>query len=125
MGVYVTLMTQGLEDFTLPLVGAISICVLLLVAVIHEGSAASLESTTDVKEPVVAQEPEVHALIAGEEVYALADTEGSGNVTVVVESTGAVLVMPVPASQGCKSQLQAGVFTVTVKVVVTAVWVPL
>lgn len=47
-------------------------------------------------------------------------TDGSGNVTVVVEPTGAVEVTPVPAVHGCRRQLQAGVLMVTTKVVVTA-----
>jgi len=76
----------------------------------------------DVKEPVVAQEFAEHARIAGLDVYALALTEGRGSVTVVVEPTAALYVTPVPLSQGCKAQLQAGVLTVAVKATVTAVW---
>ena len=46
--------------------------------------------------------------------------EGKGRVTSVVEPTAALWVAPVPFYQGIWAQLQAGVLTVTVKVVVTA-----
>ena len=68
VGVYVTKITQGLPDFTEPVVGAIEIYVLLLVVVIQEGRAVPPANVIEVKAPVVGQEFTVHALIAGVEM---------------------------------------------------------
>ena len=75
-----------------------------------------------VKAPVVAHALAEQERIAGLEVYAPELTEGKGNVTVVVEPTAALWVTPVPLSQGCKAQLQAGVVTVAVKLTVMEDW---
>ena len=112
--------THGFDALTMPEVGTIESSVILLAVVIQGGKAESSVITTDVKDPVVAHEPEAQARIAGLEVYALALTEGRGRVTDVVEPTAAFEVMPVPLSQGWRLQSQAGVLTVTVKATVTA-----
>lgn len=91
---------------------------LLLAVVIQFGNEESSVRTTEVKDPVVAQELALQALMAGLEVYAPELTEGRASVTVVVEPTGALEVTPVPLSQACRLQLQAGVATVAVKATV-------
>ena len=106
---------------TEPSVGAIDSTVSLVVVVIQDGRELPPDKSTDVNEPVVAHEPEVHARIAGLDVYALELTDGKGSVTVVVDPTAALYVTPVPLSHGYNAQLQAGVLTVTVKLTVTAV----
>ena len=103
---------------TEPSVGAIESTVSLVVVVIQEGKDAPPERVIVVNEPVVAHEFAEQLRIAGLEVYAFEETEGRGRVTVVVDPTAALDVTPVPLSQGCRAQLQAGVFTVTEKLTV-------
>ena len=108
-----------MEALTEPLVGAIERTVSLVVLVIHAGSAESSSMTMDVKAPVVAHAFAEHALIPGLEVYAPELTAGRGSVTVVVEPTAALDVVPVPLSQVCNAHVHEGVATVTVKATVT------
>lgn len=65
---YVTNITQGLLDFTEPVVGAIAIPVLLFVVVIQEGRLEPLANVIEVKDPVVAHEPAAQVRIAGLDV---------------------------------------------------------
>lgn len=116
-----TLITQSLEAFTDPSVGAIERTVSLVVVVIQVGRAVPSAITMDVKAPVVAHEFAEQARIAGLDVYAPEFTAGRGSVTVVVEPTAALDVVPVPSSQACKAHAQEGVATVTVKLTVMEV----
>lgn len=113
------MIVHGFEAFTEPEVGMILTFVFDSKGTIQSGRAEPSANVIDVKEPVVAHALAAQARMAGLEVYALAFTEGRLRVKGVVEPTAAVPVAVEPLSHGYRLQLQAGVVTVTTKVVVT------